>query len=169
MQKITPNLWFDDEAEEAVERYTAVFENTSIGASNRYDEASAAVSGQPEGSVLTVEFELEGLGFVALNGGPQFEFTPAISFIVNCPTAADVDELWAALSEGGEALMPLDAYPFSDRYGWTTDAYGVAAAPRGGPLRTVDRSVVALRRRAVWAGGGRDRTLHLGVRWSRRR
>lgn len=109
-----------------MDRYTNVFDDTSIGPISRYDEASAAVSGQPEGSVLTVEFDLEGLKFIALNGGPQFEFTPAISFTVSCPTADEVDELWAALSAGGETLMPLDAYPFSDRYGWTADAYGVS-------------------------------------------
>jgi predicted 3-demethylubiquinone-9 3-methyltransferase (glyoxalase superfamily) len=126
VEHITPCLWFDDDAEEAVERYTGVFDDASTGAISRYDEASAEVSGQPAGSVLTVEFELEGQSFTALNGGPQFSFTPAVSFIVNCPTTDEVDELWRALSEGGETLMPLDSYPFSDRYGWTEDAYGVS-------------------------------------------
>ena len=126
VQKITPNLWFDGDAEEAVDRYTSIFDGSSIGAISQYDEASAEVSGRPEGSVMTVEFQLEGQSFLALNGGPQFEFTPAISFIVNCSSAEEVDELWAELSAGGETLMPLDAYPFSDRYGWTTDAYGVS-------------------------------------------
>lgn len=126
MQTITPNLWFDTDAEDAVERYTSIFDDSSIGATSRYDAASAAASGQPEGSVLTVEFELEGQPFLAMNGGPQFEFTPAISFIVNCATPEAVDELWAALSTGGETLMPLDSYPFSDRYGWTADEYGVS-------------------------------------------
>lgn len=125
-QKITPNLWFDGDAESAVERYTNIFHDSTIGSSSRYDEASAEVSGQPAGSVLTVEFELEGQDFVALNGGPQFPFTPAISFIVNCPTKDDVDQLWKQLSGGGETLMPLDSYPFSDRYGWTEDEYGVS-------------------------------------------
>lgn len=126
MQKITPNLWFDGDAEDAVNRYTSVFDDSAIGEISRYDEASAEASGQPEGSVLTVEFELEGQSFVALNGGPEFPFTPAISFIVNCATTEKVDELWAQLSEGGEELMPLDSYPFSDRYGWTEDEYGVS-------------------------------------------
>lgn len=126
MQKITPNLWFDDEAEEAVTVYTDIFDDSSIGTVTRYDEASAGVSGQPEGSVMTVAFELEGQQFLALNGGPQFEFTPAVSFIVTCPTSDDVDELWAHLSDGGEELMPLDSYPFSDRYGWTNDQFGVS-------------------------------------------
>lgn len=126
MQKITPNLWFDGDAEDAVNWYTSVFDDSAIGDISRYDEASAEASGQPEGSVLTVEFELEGQSFVALNGGPEFPFTPAISFIVNCSTTEKVDELWAQLSEGGEELMPLDSYPFSDRYGWTEDEYGVS-------------------------------------------
>lgn len=126
MQKITPNLWFDGDAEEAVNRYTNIFDDSSIGIISRYDEASAEASGRPEGSILTIEFELEGQSFLALNGGPQFEFTPAISFIVNCPTTEEVDELWTALSAGGETLISLDSYPFSDRYGWTEDVYGVS-------------------------------------------
>jgi predicted 3-demethylubiquinone-9 3-methyltransferase (glyoxalase superfamily) len=126
MQKITPHLWFDGDAEDAVNRYTTIFNDATSGTISRYDEASAAASGQPAGSVLTVEFELEGQTFVALNGGPQFPFTPAISFIVNCPTRDGVDELWTQLSDDGEELMPLDSYPFSDRYGWTNDEYGVS-------------------------------------------
>ncbi|WP_117594040.1 VOC family protein [Haloprofundus halophilus] len=126
MQKITPNLWFGGDAEEAVNRYTNIFDDSSVGAISRYDEMSAEASGRPEGSILTIEFELEGQSFLALNGSPRFEFTPAISFVVNCPTREEVDELWAELSGGGEPLMPLDSYPFSDRYGWTEDAYGVS-------------------------------------------
>ena len=124
MQKITPNLWFDGDAEEAVDRYTNIFGDSSVGDVSYYGEVAAA--GQPEGSVLTIEFELEGQSFLALNGGAHFSFTPAVSFIVNCPTTDEVDDLWAALSEGGETLMPLDSYPFSDRYGWTEDEYGVS-------------------------------------------
>lgn len=123
-QKITPNLWFDTEAEAAANFYVSAFDDAAIGDVSTYDEASAEVSGQPVGSTLTVTFELAGTQFVALNGGPQFTFTPAISFMVNCPTAAAVDELWDALSD--EPLMPLDSYPFSDRYGWTEDVYGLS-------------------------------------------
>jgi len=123
-QKITPNLWFDSEAEDAAAFYVSVFDDAAIGDVTTYDEASAEVSGKPEGSTLTVAFELEGNQFVALNGGPQFTVNPSISFIVNCPTSDDVDELWSALSD--EVLMPLDTYPFSDRYGWTEDEYGVS-------------------------------------------
>jgi len=126
MPTITPNLWFDDDAEQAVDRYERVFDDASVGAVTRYDAASAVASGQPVGSVMTVEFELCGQPFVALNGGPTFDFTPAISFMVACPTADEVDELWAGLAEGGTERMALDAYPFSDRYGWTDDADGVS-------------------------------------------
>lgn len=125
-QKITPNLWFDGKAEEATEFYVSTFDNTKLGTISRYDAAAAEASGQPEGSVLTVDFELDGQRFVALNGGPAFTFNPAISFIVNCSTETEVDELWEQLSDGGEVLMPLDAYPFSDRYGWIQDRYGVS-------------------------------------------
>lgn len=125
-QNITPNLWFDDKAEEVAEFYVATFDNTKLGTISRYDAAAAEVSGQPEGSVLTVDFELGGQTFVALNGGSTFTFNPAISFIVNCSTEAEVDTLWEQLSDGGEILMPLDTYPFSDRYGWVQDRYGVS-------------------------------------------
>ena len=125
-QKITPNLWFDDQAEEAAEFYVSTFDNTKLGTISRYNAAAAEAAGQPEGSVLTVDFELDGREFVALNGGPAFTFNPAISFIVNCSTEGEVDELWEQLSDGGEVLMPLDAYPFSDRYGWIQDRYGVS-------------------------------------------
>lgn len=125
-QAITPTLWFDQDAEDAATYYVSVFERSSLGDATTYTEAAAAVSGQEPGSVMTVSFELEGYTFVALNGGPPFEFTPAISFIVNCPTTDAVDHLWAVLSEDGRALMPLDDYPFSDRYGWLEDRYGVS-------------------------------------------
>lgn len=125
-QKITPNLWFDDKAEEATEFYVSTFDNTKIGPISRYDAAAAEASGQSEGSVLTVDFELDGQQFVALNGGPTFTFNPAISFIVNCSMETEVDNLWDQLSDGGEILMPLDTYPFSDRYGWVQDRYGVS-------------------------------------------
>ena len=125
-QKITPNLWFDDQAEEAAEFYLSIFDNTKLGTISRYDATTAEATGQPEGSVLTVDFELDGQEFVALNGGPAFTLNPAISFIVNCSTEGEVDGLWERLSDGGEVLMPLDAYPFSDRYGWIQDRYGVS-------------------------------------------
>ncbi|MDX1615419.1 MAG: VOC family protein [Candidatus Promineifilaceae bacterium] len=125
-QKITPNLWFDSQAEEAVEFYVSVFPDSSVGDISRYDGAAAEVSGQAEGSAMTVPFELAGYRFVALNGGPQFKLTPAVSFFVYCDTVDEVDELFAELSDGGAILMPLQAYPFSDRYGWVQDKYGLS-------------------------------------------
>ena len=125
-QKIVPNLWFDHQAEEAAQFYTSIFNNATEGDIARFDEATAKASGQPEGSVMTVSFELEEQPFLALNGGPHFSFTPAISFFVGCATREEVDTLWVKLSEGGTTLMPLDAYPFSERYGWLQDKYGLS-------------------------------------------
>lgn len=116
MQKISPCLWFDDQAEEAVDFYAFVFANSKIISVSRYGKESAQVAGKPEGSVMVMEFELEGQRFMALNGGPQFTFTPAISLMVNCETQAEVDELWDRLSEGGS----------EQQCGWLTDRYGVS-------------------------------------------
>lgn len=113
------------QAEEAVRFYTSVFRKGKIGTVSRYTEAGFEVHKMPAGTVLTVEFSIEGTDFIALNGGPVFKFTPAISFMVTCPTKEEVDELWKKLSPGGEALMPLDTYPFSERYGWIKDKYGL--------------------------------------------
>ncbi len=131
MQKITPFLWFDNQAEEAVNFYVSAFSaagdrDSKVGNAVRYDEAGAKASGRPKGSVMTMPFRLGGLDFVALNGGPVFKFTPAISFFVNCKTADEVQQLWDRFSEGGTALMPLDKYPFSDKYGWIQDKYGLS-------------------------------------------
>jgi predicted 3-demethylubiquinone-9 3-methyltransferase (glyoxalase superfamily) len=126
MQKITPNLWFNDQAEEAAQFYLSVFPNSKIGTIAPYDRAAAEASGQPEGSAMTVEFELAGQQFVGLNGGPQFKFNPSISFHFKCATKNEADEVWSKLSDGGEILMPLDEYPFSERYGWCNDKYGVS-------------------------------------------
>lgn len=112
MQKIVPFLWFDNQAEEAAEFYTSVFKDSRIVDVQRYNAAGP----QPEGSVMTVTFELKGVTFTALNGGPEFSFTPAISFFVNCKTQAEVDELWEKLSEGGQTEM----------CGWLRDKYGVS-------------------------------------------
>src|SRR2546427_10133377 len=91
MQKITPFLWFDDKAEEAAKFYTSIFKNSKVGKITRYDEEAAGPTGRPAGSVMTVEFELEGQEFVALNGGPMFKFTQAIFVVVNCETNKEVD------------------------------------------------------------------------------
>jgi len=116
MQKITPFLWLDDKAEEAVKFYVSVFKNSRIGGVARYGAAGAKASGRPKGSVMTVAFQLDGQDFVALNGGPHFKFTEAISFVVNCETQAEVDELWEKLSAGGE----------KGRCGWLKDRYGMS-------------------------------------------
>jgi predicted 3-demethylubiquinone-9 3-methyltransferase (glyoxalase superfamily) len=112
MQKITPFLWFDGKAEEAAKFYTSIFKNSKLGQIRRYGDAGPG----PKGSVLTASFEIEGQEFVALNGGPQFTFTPAISFFVNCETQEEVDEFWDKLSEGGK----------KNRCGWLQDKFGVS-------------------------------------------
>ncbi|HSW48476.1 MAG TPA: VOC family protein [Candidatus Saccharimonadales bacterium] len=115
-QKITPCLWFDSQAEEAAKFYTAIFPNSSIGEIARYDESSANASGQPAGSVLTVAFNLNGQEFTALNGGPVFKFSEAISFQVMCETQEEVDMYWGKLS----------AVPESEQCGWCKDKYGLS-------------------------------------------
>lgn len=125
MTKITPHLWFDKQAEEAVNFYVAVFGKGKIGNAARYPEAGKEIHGMEPGTVMTMEFEIDGCPFLALNGGPHFKFTPAISFMVHCASKEEVDTLWQKLIEGGSVLMPIDAYPFSERYGWLKDKYGV--------------------------------------------
>jgi predicted 3-demethylubiquinone-9 3-methyltransferase (glyoxalase superfamily) len=116
MQPITPFLWFDDQAEEAANFYVSIFKNSKIGTVARYGEAGAEVSGRPKSTVMTVTFQLNGQEFMALNGGPQFTFSPAISFMVNCETQEEVDELWDKLSAGGS----------QEQCGWLKDQYGVS-------------------------------------------
>lgn len=126
MQKIIPFLWFDDQAEEAIDFYVSIFQNSKKGYLDRHDQASAEVAGKPVGSVSSVEFELEGYEFGAINGGPIFKPTPAISFMVNCQSEGEVQELWSKLSDHGRVLMPLDRYDFNEKYGWIEDRYGVS-------------------------------------------
>lgn len=116
MQKITPCLWFDDNAEEAVKFYTSVFKNSKIGKISRYGKEGYEIHGQPEGTVLTVELELNGQTFTALNGGPVFKFNEAISFQVSCKSQKEVDYYWEKLSQGGE----------KGQCGWLKDKYGVS-------------------------------------------
>ena len=112
MQKITPFLWFDHQAEEAMNFYVAIFRNSKVGSVTRYGDAGPG----PQGSVMTASFELEDQPFTALNGGPRFRFTEAISFVVRCATQEEVDELWERLSEGGE----------TKQCGWLKDRYGLS-------------------------------------------
>lgn len=126
MQKIIPHLWFDNQAEEAAHFYASIFQHSKMGNTTHYGEAGAEASGRQKGTVMTVTFELEGQQFIALNGGPHFHFSPAMSFSVNCQTQEEIDQLWEKLSTGGKVLMELAAYPFSEKYGWLEDKYGVS-------------------------------------------
>jgi predicted 3-demethylubiquinone-9 3-methyltransferase (glyoxalase superfamily) len=125
-QKIVPFLWFDNNAEEAVNFYTSCFENSKIESKSYYDEAAAKASGQAKDTLMTASFRLNGQEFIALNGGPVFKFTPAISFFVNCKTEKGTDELWKKFSNGGTVLMELKAYPFSKKFGWIQDKFGLS-------------------------------------------
>lgn len=114
-QKITPYLWFDTQAEEAARFYASVFPHSGIGKIQRRGEA-----------VMTVQFFLSGQEFAALNGGPMFTFNPSVSFYVVCESEAELDSAWEKLSEDGKAMMPLDKYPWSEKYGWVQDRYGIS-------------------------------------------
>jgi len=117
MQKITSFLWFDDQAEEAVNFYTALFKNSKICRIFHYTEEAAEKTGRPVGSVLTIEFEIEGQKFVALNGGPVFKFNESISFVINCETQEEVDYFWEKLTaDGGE----------ESACGWLRDKFGLS-------------------------------------------
>jgi len=112
MQKITPFLWFNDKAEEAMKFYVSIFKNSKVVTVTRYGDAGPG----PKGSVMTAAFQIEGQDFVALNGGPQFTFSPAISFVINCQTQKEVDYFWQKLSEGGK----------TNQCGWLDDKYGLS-------------------------------------------
>jgi len=116
MQKVTPCLWLNNQAEDAAKFYASIFKNSKIGDMTRYGEAGAKVSGRPKGSVMTVTFEIEGQEFVALNGGPHFTFSEAISLMVRCETQKEIDEMWEKLSQGGE----------KGQCGWLKDKYGLS-------------------------------------------
>ena len=117
MQKITPFLWFDNNAEEAVNFYVSIFKNSKVVTITRYSEAAAQAAGRPKGSVMTAAFQLEGQNFVALNGGPHFKFTEAISFVVNCGDQEEVDYFWEKLTaDGGQ----------ESQCAWLKDKYGLS-------------------------------------------
>jgi predicted 3-demethylubiquinone-9 3-methyltransferase (glyoxalase superfamily) len=118
MPKITPCLWFDSNAEEAVNFYTAIFNHSKVGNITRYGEAGYEIHGKPAGTVLTVEFELDGQAFTALNGGPVFKFNEAISFQVSCDSQGEMDYYWEKLSEGGDKK--------AQQCGWLKDKFGVS-------------------------------------------
>ena len=117
MQKITPFLWYDDKAEEAANFYCSIFKNSKVGSVTRYEGEGAKASGRPAGSVMTVAFELEGQKFTAINGGPHFKFTEAVSFVINCETQEEVDYSWEKLTADGGA---------ESQCGWLKDKYGLS-------------------------------------------
>jgi len=117
-QRITPFLWFDNQAEEAANFYTSIFPNSKINHVARYDKAAAQVSGRPEGSAMVVDFELDGQKISALNGGPVFKFNEALSMVIHCKTQAEIDHYWSKLTEGGD--------PKAQQCGWLKDKFGVS-------------------------------------------
>src|SRR6266436_7905292 len=117
MQKITPFLWYDDQAEEAANFYASIFKNSKVGKVTRYEEESARATGRPAGTAMTVEFEIEGQKFVGLNGGPHFKFTEAVSFVINCETQKEVDYFWEKLTADGGA---------ESQCGWLKDKYDLS-------------------------------------------
>jgi predicted 3-demethylubiquinone-9 3-methyltransferase (glyoxalase superfamily) len=118
MQKIISNLWFDKQAEEAVKFYTSIFKNSKIGRISKYGKEGHEIHGMPEGTVMTVEFWLEGQKFLALNGGPIFKFNEAVSFVINCDTQEEIDKFWEKLSEGGDKK--------AQQCGWLKDKFGLS-------------------------------------------
>jgi len=125
-QKITPMLWFDNQAEEAAIFYATSFPNSFTGAISRYGKAGFEIHGQREGTVMTVDFSVDGQKFTALNGGPHFKINPSISFFATFESESQLDFTWKALSEDGMVLMPLDKYDWSRKYGWIQDRFGVS-------------------------------------------
>jgi len=119
MKTITPHLWFDREAKEAAELYVASTPDSKI-------KNVRTIHGTPSGDCDIVSFELAGQPFMAISAGPFFKFNPSVSFLVNCKTVEELDALWQTLSAGGKVHLPLGAYPFSERYGWTEDRYGLS-------------------------------------------
>jgi predicted 3-demethylubiquinone-9 3-methyltransferase (glyoxalase superfamily) len=119
MQRIVPHLWFDKEADEASKFYMSLFENSQI-------KDRIILNGTPSGTVEIITIELAGHEFMLMSAGPYFKFTPAVSFLIACDTVDEVDELYQKLYEGGEELMPLGVYPFSEKYGWVMDRYGLS-------------------------------------------
>lgn len=162
IQKITPNLWFDHQAEEAAKFYVSVFgENSGIDDKTYFSDAGQEIHGMKEGTVMTVDFHLYGQSFIALNGGPHFHFTPAISFYVTCETETEVDELWNKLSEGGSMMMPLKKYDWSEKYGWVKDKYGLTWQISLGKLEDVHGQKIIPSLMYVSENGQAQEAIHL--------
>lgn len=148
-QRISPCLWFADQAEEAARFYVGVFKNSKITMITRYGEAGKEVHGRPAGSVLTVSFELDGQSFMALNGGPVFTFNEAVSLIVSCDSQEEIDYYWAELSTGGD--------PKAQQCGWLKDRYGLS-------WQIVPRDIAAYYRDEKSAGAARAMNAMLGMK-----
>ena len=125
-QKITPHLWFNDNAEEAAEFYTSLLPNSRIHGSSRYVPSAALRAQRPAGSTMNVLFQMAGCQFMGLNGGPLFTFNPSVSFVIACDSEDEIHQLWDKLSHGGQTLMSLAAYPFAKKYGWCNDRFGLS-------------------------------------------
>lgn len=139
---IVPCLWFDQQAEAAVNFYGEVFGNTEIINVSRYSKKGHEHHQKPEGTALAVSFSMHGQEFLALNGGPMYQHNPGISFYVTCETDEEADKVWQALAEEGKVLMPYDKYPWSEKYGWLNDRYGVSWQISLGKLSDVKQKFV---------------------------
>lgn len=125
IQKITPFIWFDNQAEDAANLYTSIFKNSKIENISRYGKEGFEIHGQKKGTVQTVAFQINGLPVTVLNGGPLFKINPSISLFVLCESINETNKLWNILIDGGKVLMPIDKYPWSERYGWLQDKFGL--------------------------------------------
>jgi predicted 3-demethylubiquinone-9 3-methyltransferase (glyoxalase superfamily) len=141
-QLFTNCLWFDDQAEEAAKFYTSIFPQSGIGDITKYGKEGFEIHKRPEGSVMTVEFRLGGMSFLGLNGGPVFTPNPTISYFVVCETEAETDTLWKNLAEGGMVLMEMDKYPWSEKYGWVQDRYGISWQVSLGKLSDTNGQII---------------------------
>jgi predicted 3-demethylubiquinone-9 3-methyltransferase (glyoxalase superfamily) len=139
---ILPCLWFDQEAEEAVNFYSEVFGNAEILTISRYGKEGYEHHKKPEGSAMAVSFSMHGQEFLALNGGPQYTHSPGVSFYVTCETKEEADRVWRVLAEKGTILMPYDQYEWSEKYGWLNDRYGVSWQVSLGKLADVHQKFV---------------------------
>lgn len=135
-------LWFDHEAEEAVNFYAEIFGNTEIHHTSRYANEASEKHKKPEGTALSVSFSMHGQEFLALNGGPQYTHSPGISFYVTCETEGEADKVWATLAEGGSILMPYNQYEWSEKYGWLNDRFGLSWQISLGKLSDVKQKFV---------------------------
>ncbi|MBL0740935.1 VOC family protein [Chryseolinea lacunae] len=143
-KRFASGLWFDSQAEEAARFYTTLFPQSGIGVITRYGKEGYEIHKQPEGKVMTVTFTLSGHEFMATNGGPLFKFNPSISYYVVAETEAEVNTLWEALSKDGQVLMPLNKYDWSEKYGWTSDRYGLSWQITLGKVSEVGQKITPL-------------------------